>query len=49
MSAVPKPLSGTDARFLHAKSYLHGALSASDRLEVGRGHGPLYHFHALWE
>ena len=31
-----------------AKSYLHGALSASDRLDVGRGHGPLHHFHALW-
>ena len=32
-----------------AKSYLHGALSASDRLDVGRGHGPLHHFHALWD
>ncbi|WP_163847724.1 bifunctional hydroxymethylpyrimidine kinase/phosphomethylpyrimidine kinase [Pseudooceanicola aestuarii] len=31
-----------------AKQYLHGALAASDRLEVGRGHGPLHHFHALW-
>lgn len=32
----------------HAKAYLQAALAASDRLDVGRGHGPLHHFHALW-
>jgi hydroxymethylpyrimidine/phosphomethylpyrimidine kinase len=32
-----------------AKSYLTGALAASDRLSVGSGHGPLHHFHALWD
>lgn len=31
-----------------AKAYLQGALAASDQLEVGHGHGPLHHFHALW-
>lgn len=31
-----------------AKAYLSGALAASDQLTVGRGHGPLHHFHALW-
>ena len=31
-----------------AKSYLHGALAAADRLDVGSGRGPLHHFHALW-
>ena len=31
-----------------AKSYLHAALAASDQLDVGGGHGPLHHFHALW-
>lgn len=31
-----------------AKTYLHGALAASDQLDVGKGHGPLHHFHALW-
>ncbi|MFD2236603.1 bifunctional hydroxymethylpyrimidine kinase/phosphomethylpyrimidine kinase [Aureimonas populi] len=31
-----------------AKTYVHQALSAGDRLDVGRGHGPLHHFHALW-
>lgn len=31
-----------------AKTYLHGALATADRLEVGQGHGPVHHFHALW-
>ncbi|MDK3019667.1 bifunctional hydroxymethylpyrimidine kinase/phosphomethylpyrimidine kinase [Pseudodonghicola flavimaris] len=31
-----------------AKSYLQGALAASDRLDVGHGHGPLHHFHEVW-
>jgi hydroxymethylpyrimidine/phosphomethylpyrimidine kinase len=31
-----------------AKAYLTAAITASDRLTVGRGHGPVHHFHALW-
>lgn len=31
-----------------AKDYLTGALAAADRLDVGRGAGPVHHFHALW-
>jgi hydroxymethylpyrimidine/phosphomethylpyrimidine kinase len=31
-----------------AKAYLTHALAASDRLDVGRGAGPVHHFHALW-
>ncbi|QIE54647.1 bifunctional hydroxymethylpyrimidine kinase/phosphomethylpyrimidine kinase [Pikeienuella piscinae] len=31
-----------------AKDYVSGAISAADRLEVGRGHGPVHHFHKLW-
>jgi hydroxymethylpyrimidine/phosphomethylpyrimidine kinase len=31
-----------------AKAYLTGALAAADRLTVGSGHGPVHHFHALW-
>jgi hydroxymethylpyrimidine/phosphomethylpyrimidine kinase len=31
-----------------AKAYLTDALRASDRLNVGHGHGPVHHFHALW-
>lgn len=32
-----------------AKDYLTGALAHADTLEVGGGHGPVHHFHALWE
>lgn len=31
-----------------AKEYLTGALRAADTLDVGSGHGPVHHFHALW-
>ncbi|MGR3379259.1 bifunctional hydroxymethylpyrimidine kinase/phosphomethylpyrimidine kinase [Salipiger abyssi] len=31
-----------------AKAYLHAALAGSDALDVGSGHGPVHHFHALW-
>lgn len=30
-----------------AKSYLSAALEASERLDVGKGHGPVHHFHAF--
>ncbi|BDZ50715.1 hypothetical protein GCM10025867_29560 [Frondihabitans sucicola] len=32
-----------------AKSWLSEALRTSDRLDVGAGHGPVNHFHALWQ
>src|SRR5690606_30944177 len=32
-----------------AKAYLQKALQESDRLRVGRGHGPVHHFHHWWE
>ena len=31
-----------------AKRYVAAAIAAADRLDVGRGHGPTHHFHALW-
>lgn len=31
-----------------AKSYVQKALAAADRLSVGKGPGPLNHFHLLW-
>ena len=31
-----------------AKAYLTEAIRAADRLQVGHGHGPVHHFHALW-
>jgi hydroxymethylpyrimidine/phosphomethylpyrimidine kinase len=32
-----------------AKAYISGAIAASDELNVGHGHGPVHHFHALWK
>jgi len=42
---------------LEAKSWLTAALAAADSLEIGlhpgqnniRGHGPVHHFHAIWD
>ncbi|QBY00621.1 bifunctional hydroxymethylpyrimidine kinase/phosphomethylpyrimidine kinase [Rhodophyticola sp. CCM32] len=31
-----------------AKAYLTDALLGGDALDVGQGHGPVHHFHALW-
>ncbi|MGO3697861.1 MAG: bifunctional hydroxymethylpyrimidine kinase/phosphomethylpyrimidine kinase [Corynebacterium casei] len=31
-----------------AKKYLTAALRHADELDVGAGHGPVHHFHALW-
>lgn len=31
-----------------AKAWLHAALEASTRLNVGHGRGPVHHFHAWW-
>ncbi len=31
-----------------AKVYITGAIAAADDLHIGRGHGPVHHFHALW-
>lgn len=31
-----------------AKRYITAAINASDRLKVGKGHGPVHHFHAVW-
>lgn len=32
-----------------AKEYLHDALIASERLAVGKGRGPVHHFHRWWD
>jgi hydroxymethylpyrimidine/phosphomethylpyrimidine kinase len=31
-----------------AKTYITGALTAGADFSIGRGHGPVHHFHALW-
>lgn len=32
----------------HARQWLLQAIAGADRLQVGSGHGPVHHFHALW-
>jgi len=31
-----------------AKAYITAAIAAADTLHIGRGHGPVHHFHGLW-
>ncbi|MDT3687731.1 MAG: bifunctional hydroxymethylpyrimidine kinase/phosphomethylpyrimidine kinase [Pseudorhodoplanes sp.] len=31
-----------------AKAYVTAAITASDTLKIGHGHGPVHHFHAWW-
>jgi hydroxymethylpyrimidine/phosphomethylpyrimidine kinase len=33
----------------NAKQYLINAIAQSDQLTVGQGHGPVHHFHQLWQ
>jgi len=32
-----------------AHQWLHASISRADELNVGQGHGPIHHFHALWK
>ncbi len=32
-----------------AHRYLHAAIRAADQLDIGAGHGPVHHFHAMWD
>ncbi len=31
-----------------AKEYIRTAIGAADSLDIGRGHGPVHHFHRVW-
>ncbi len=31
-----------------AKDYISAAIGAADGLDIGRGHGPVHHFHRVW-
>jgi hydroxymethylpyrimidine/phosphomethylpyrimidine kinase len=31
-----------------AKNYITAAIKAADRLKIGKGHGPVHHFHQWW-
>lgn len=43
------PLHGPVEAARRAKRYLSAAVENSSRLSVGSGHGPVHHFHALWQ
>lgn len=32
----------------NAHTYLHKAILSADQLKIGRGHGPVHHFHEMW-
>lgn len=38
---------GMEAAVRGAKAYITAAIAAADRLDVGRGHGPVHHFHGF--
>ena len=40
---------GLEAAVKRAHGYTQGAIAAADRLQVGSGHGPVHHFHAVWQ
>lgn len=42
---------GLDVRtaVAEAHDYLQGAIAAADRLNIGQGHGPVHHFHRIWQ
>lgn len=41
-------LRGVESAVREAREYLLRAIAASSALQVGKGHGPVHHFHALW-
>jgi hydroxymethylpyrimidine/phosphomethylpyrimidine kinase len=46
-AGLARGLSLTEA-VTQAKRYVTAAIAASNSVTVGRGHGPVHHFHALW-
>jgi len=38
-----------EAAVRHAREWLLRAIAAAGELDVGKGHGPVHHFHALWK
>jgi hydroxymethylpyrimidine/phosphomethylpyrimidine kinase len=39
---------GLEAAVREAKAWISAAIAAADRLDVGRGHGPIHHFHRFY-
>jgi hydroxymethylpyrimidine/phosphomethylpyrimidine kinase len=38
-----------EAAVAGAKEYVTAAIAAADRLKIGKGRGPVHHFHGLWK
>lgn len=47
-AGLAKGLSLTDA-VQNAHAYLQGAIAEADILGIGHGHGPVHHFHRVWD
>lgn len=48
ITALLPQMNDVPALTKRAKDYLVQAISQADALNVGQGHGPVHHFHALW-
>ncbi len=48
LAALLPQRSDVPAAAQDAKDYLTEALRQADALQIGHGHGPVHHFHALW-
>jgi hydroxymethylpyrimidine/phosphomethylpyrimidine kinase len=46
-AGLAKDLSLADAT-AQAHSYLQSAITQADKLNIGKGHGPVHHFHQVW-
>ena len=40
---------GMKSAVASAKDYISDAIAAADQIDVGSGHGPVHHFHRLWQ
>jgi hydroxymethylpyrimidine kinase/phosphomethylpyrimidine kinase len=48
LATVQAQLGDWPAALERVKDWLHNALLHADELQVGTGHGPVHHFHAMW-
>jgi hydroxymethylpyrimidine/phosphomethylpyrimidine kinase len=49
LAALLPQASDVPAAARRAKDYVTAAIARSGDLDVGKGHGPVHHFHALWK
>ncbi|MEX0960731.1 MAG: bifunctional hydroxymethylpyrimidine kinase/phosphomethylpyrimidine kinase [Burkholderiales bacterium] len=49
LAALLPQAAGVPDAAARAKAYLTEALRQAGKLDVGQGHGPVHHFHALWK